>query len=546
MAERRSHRELKELLAILGDEELDADETQRLDKILRGDPEARRLYHDYVDVHVLLKWMHTPPPVLAETSLAAEEEREAKVENVQQPSQLWRSRLQSARQFFTRPTPLSVTVAALFIGLLITALALTTAPIYQRWAGGGDEDKNIAPLVVAELTGFHEPVWASGQVGTHHGAHLVVGHRLELKEGLAEVTFQGGARVLLEGPGELIFNSAAGGTLESGKLTAHVPEQARGFAIDTKHASIVDLGTEFGVSVGMASGTTVRVFEGRVVVAQDQSNRQHTLLAGDALSISEDGTAWAAGEDLDAAAGRFVRVLPESQYKRLVAGAKPVAWWRLEDAGATVARDASGNGRHGTYAGTVRSVASVPGLGRAADLNAASFVDVPAFPDMSAATGLTVEAWIRYPLDIPGTWERIVEKDYTSGFVMTVNPSSAPRHKLTAGHVMFGINKTFAESSIPVNDGRWHHVAGVWDGRTLVVYADGQPGSPVDFTGAIGSSTQPLRIGANSNNASQERIRGALDEIAIYGRALSAEEIRDHYLAAGQSVTAPPKSIDDS
>ncbi len=95
------------------------------------------------------------------------------------------------------------------------------------------------------------------------------GRRLRLVAGLAELKFPGNATVLVEGPAD--FKVVDGDTcwLQFGRLTAHVPEQARGFEVLSPTARAVDQGTEFGVSVGNPSaGDTLPPADGSVVAEQ--------------------------------------------------------------------------------------------------------------------------------------------------------------------------------------------------------------------------------------------------------------------------------------
>jgi hypothetical protein len=68
----------------------------------------------------------------------------------------------------------------------------------------------------------------------------------------------------------------------------------------------------------------------------------------------------------------------------------------------------------------------------------------------------------------------------------------------------------------------------------------------VEFTSAIGTSQQPLRIGASSRVGAVERFGGVIDEVAIYDRALTTQEIKRHYEAALAAISSPLSSIKDS
>jgi hyaluronoglucosaminidase len=78
--------------------------------------------------------------------------------------------------------------------------------------------------------------------------------------------------------------------------------------------------------------------------------------------------------------------------------------------------------------------------------------------------------------------------------------------------------------------GDWHHVAAVHDGSQLTVYLDGARDASIATTISPASGTASIKLGARGDDAAQ-RLRGDLDEAAIYDRALSAEEIERHYLA---------------
>jgi hypothetical protein len=87
-----------------------------------------------------------------------------------------------------------------------------------------------------------------------------------LKSGLARVAFGAGASVVLQGPATLQVDSSAKMELLAGRLTTAVPPEAVGFTVQTPSASIVDLGTEVGINVAADQQTHVEVFKGRAEV----------------------------------------------------------------------------------------------------------------------------------------------------------------------------------------------------------------------------------------------------------------------------------------
>lgn len=99
--------------------------------------------------------------------------------------------------------------------------------------------------------------------------NMQAGKVLRLERGLAEVRFQQGARIIMEGPASLQIISANSARLQRGKLSAKVPESAKGFQIITPKGKVVDLGTEFGMAVGEDGAADVYVFSGKVEAHAD-------------------------------------------------------------------------------------------------------------------------------------------------------------------------------------------------------------------------------------------------------------------------------------
>ncbi len=77
----------------------------------------------------------------------------------------------------------------------------------------------------------------------------------------------------------------------------------------------------------------------------------------------------------------------------------------------------------------------------------------------------------------------------------------------------------------PVAAGAWHHAALVVDAGTLTVYIDGSAMGSMP-TGALGYATDPYLIGCErDNNVDVFRLRGSVDDVRMYGRALAPAEI---------------------
>src|ERR1035437_155081 len=111
---------------------------------------------------------------------------------------------------------------------------------------------------VARITGSKECQWATGDPSARPGNFLRKGQRLELAQGYAEITFDSGAQVVLEGPASLELNSAWDATLLRGTLKVSVPTEAMGFRISNPAVDAVELGTECTMVADASGGLEMR------------------------------------------------------------------------------------------------------------------------------------------------------------------------------------------------------------------------------------------------------------------------------------------------
>lgn len=133
---------------------------------------------------------------------------------------------------------------------------------------GGSRRGAVDQPQVATITDTENAVFAPSDLPTEPGKPLH-GGTLHLKSGRAEVTFVSGAQVQLIGPCVFGLNSPMRGWIRSGSLRAIVPHKVHGFTIAAPGVAVVDLGTEFDVTVNPASGTRVSVLKGRVRLEPD-------------------------------------------------------------------------------------------------------------------------------------------------------------------------------------------------------------------------------------------------------------------------------------
>jgi len=253
-------------------------------------------------------------------------------------------------------------------------------------------------------------------------------------------------------------------------------------------------------------------------------------------------------------------------YHRRVLAKHPVAYWRVEEKIGPSAHDSTGHGHSGTYyggitfgqAGAVHSEADV-----AIGLNGVgAYVEIPdstAFSQPTSGRGLTVEAWLRPDtLTFQGqTSEHYVHwlgkgqrGAFEWGFRFYSKDSPRP-NRISAyiwnptganGGQNEGAGAYFEDELV---SGEWMHIVACYDpgdasnpAAGVSIYKNGTlRGSPATSPGALYASyniypqhgVAPVRLGTRDLASFLD---GGLDEVAIYPRVLTAEEILDNYTAA--------------
>jgi large repetitive protein len=208
-----------------------------------------------------------------------------------------------------------------------------------------------------------------------------------------------------------------------------------------------------------------------------------------------------------------------------------VAAYAFDEGTGGTANDNSGRGHPGALSNATWAAAGHSGA--AVSFNGTnSWVTVADQADLRLTTGMTLEAWVK-PASPTTGWRTVVFKETSGGLsydLTAYNNGGPPAVGINTGG---GDIATLGTAPLAVNV--WSHLAATYDGGTLKLYVNGVLASSKAVTGALVSSTGPLRIGGNAIWG--EYFSGLVDDVRIYDRALTAAEI-----AADQStpVSNPP------
>ncbi len=130
---------------------------------------------------------------------------------------------------------------------------------------------------VATLTDSAGAKWADSPNSTAVGSRLFnYGEPMQLLKGVVKIEFDYGAEVILEAPAEIRLESPERMTMNYGKLHAYAPRQSSGFTVDTPSASLIDLGTKFGVMVDIDGSCGLHMFKGKVNLIAGEKGQSRT------------------------------------------------------------------------------------------------------------------------------------------------------------------------------------------------------------------------------------------------------------------------------
>jgi hypothetical protein len=207
-------------------------------------------------------------------------------------------------------------------------------------------------------------------------------------------------------------------------------------------------------------------------------------------------------------------------------------WWPLNEGKGQTVRDWSGNGNNGYLGSTTAADANDPSWvkgvfwGTGLNFNGNQFVTIPDDESLEPQE-MTVGAWVRAPQS-PGTYRYVIAK----GGDACVSASYGLQTSFHGGlefYIWDGSQQRWSGhvTAAEIWDGKWHHVAGTFNGVDVHLYVDGKlvPGSSthnasVDYEGPTGGGT----IGGYRGTCDL-LFTGDIDEPHIWSKALPVDQI---------------------
>nr|WP_260408350.1 RHS repeat-associated core domain-containing protein [Planomonospora venezuelensis] len=236
-----------------------------------------------------------------------------------------------------------------------------------------------------------------------------------------------------------------------------------------------------------------------------------------------------------------------SQYRSLVEDTEPYGYWRLNETDGAWLANGFGPAGEAMYGGMVSygetgALAGTPdtAVGLDGEMEPGGSIGLPENALARSGDQTSVELWFRA---------------YAPGVLVSAGKDPRPESPLlyvgTNGRLYgsFKGSGSYMASSAAVNDSKWHHVVLTVAGDKQTLYLDGQQigtltqqadtARPYTVVGN-GMITRGSAPGLPSGTGQQEfPFNGSVDEIAVYGKPLTAGEVSLHYVAR----TATPNKM---
>jgi hypothetical protein len=179
----------------------------------------------------------------------------------------------------------ATTVAVLSMAIVGLWSVVRVPNVKQEAPALAEREERLLP--VARLAAAFDAVWSDPNVAFVLRQGDMPAGMLTLVSGRVEFLFAAGATAVIEGPAT--FEPVSRDTLRvaAGSVRCRCPHPGTELRVETPSGTIVDLGTEFAVTVEPDVRTRVAVIEGQVRVDGREASR--LMSAGEAVSIDREG-----------------------------------------------------------------------------------------------------------------------------------------------------------------------------------------------------------------------------------------------------------------
>ncbi|MFH1327214.1 MAG: LamG domain-containing protein [archaeon] len=217
-----------------------------------------------------------------------------------------------------------------------------------------------------------------------------------------------------------------------------------------------------------------------------------------------------------------------------------------ESGGATSFNDDSGYNENFTCVDSACPIAGVPGVfGNALEFDGNNDKILDQDPtNIGPTEAITMEAWIYWhgETGAANDAQNIITNGLWNRAMFVTEPDHWNGGSQLATILRIGQNRNvYSNKKIPQNI--WTHVAVTYDGSEIVLFINGERDNSFSISGLIAEASYITAIGTEETSMYFD---GLIDEPAIYERALSEQELLDHYKRGALNINVSVRTCDDA
>ncbi len=202
-----------------------------------------------------------------------------------------------------------------------------------------------------------------------------------------------------------------------------------------------------------------------------------------------------------------------------------IGLWNFDDGYGTVALDNSGYGNHGTFVGDPQWVAGYNGDALEFD-GSGDCLDCGNNPSLKISGAVSITAWIK--VSNLGIDHKIGgnQNGTNGGYKMGIFSNNRVEFEIRSSSNSATLNRNVSGGTEIMED-VWYHVAGVYsqgDGY-IRTYVNGNLDRQLATTEELGASPGTFYIGCEPFNTGSNNFNGVLDDVRLYNKALTQDEI---------------------
>ncbi|WDI39953.1 LamG-like jellyroll fold domain-containing protein [Bremerella sp. P1] len=385
---------------------------------------------------------------------------------------------------------------------------------------------------------------------------------LRLNRGDLRLEFLSGVRVELTGPAEMHLLTEHQATLLSGQAGVVTPPDSDSFSLNGPVSAVAVGSSEFVFRVEGPNRGEVDVYQGEVMASllgpSGDTLLNELVLSNHSASFIDGELAVSAktfneSDRVDTLPVDNLYLNPTDQYAEAVKADRPLVYWRFEDSDVIGDRVVNhvGDHHHGViHSANDGSIEISRGRIRFSKSNKGRHLGMSEPIEGINRRDFSIEFWVRTDRMHWGTFFGLLPEtqadpkkeshlcviEYANHTNVVHRPATIRMLYRYPPTTYEGGKNVFSPNSC--TPGIWTHIVAVKTPEAIRLYCNGQLQVNLDDLDFDDSSPYTAVLGQLDSVRPMRQLEGQLDEVAIYEKALTEEQIRHHY----EVITGPPKT----